>query len=163
MTAPIVESLHLDQRKLPAETFERVTARAGLIKDRQERANKAWENFGKPGRDPVAFGGVLGNYVKRNGWTPHLKVAQLRTHWDQVVGTVNAQHSYVADFRDGVLIIRADSPVWATTLTYLVPQLTETIRERLHGLDVQRITVTGPQSQRSSRSRYSKRSRYTGF
>ena len=35
---PICETLHLDQRKLPAEVFERISRRAGRYKEREERA-----------------------------------------------------------------------------------------------------------------------------
>ena len=55
-------------------------------------------------------------------------------------------HSTVAGFTDGVLTIRAESAVWATQLTYMLPQLTSTIRDRLKGLDIGEIRVTGPQS-----------------
>lgn len=159
MRPPIVETLHLDQRRLPAEVFGRVAARAGLRRDRRRRAEDAWESFGKPGRDPAPLGGVLGTIVRGGGWTPHLKVARMRTHWDQVVGGAIAMHTQVADFRDGVLTIRADSPVWATQLTYLIPQLTATIRERLDGLDVREIRVAGPPRQGAGGGRYARRKR----
>ena len=73
-----------------------------------------------------------------------MKLAQLRNHWDQVVGEAIANHSAVADFTDGVLTIRAESTVWATQLTYLIPQLTDTIRRNLKGLTINEIRVTGP-------------------
>jgi predicted nucleic acid-binding Zn ribbon protein len=73
-----------------------------------------------------------------------MKLAQLRNHWDQVVGQAIASHSAVADFTDGVLTIRAESTVWATQLTYLIPQLTDTIRRNLKGLTIAEIRVTGP-------------------
>ena len=94
---------------------------------------------------------MLGTLAGEGHWVPHLKVAQLRTQWNLVVGDAIAAHSQVADFRDGVLTIRAESPVWATQLNYLIPQLTATIRERLAGLDIERIQVTGP---RQSQGRY---------
>ena len=40
--------------------------------------------------------------------------------------------------------IRAESTVWATQLTYLIPQLTDTIRRNLKGLTITEIRVTGP-------------------
>lgn len=40
---PICELLNLDQRKLPAEVFDRISDRAGRLKEREERARKAWE------------------------------------------------------------------------------------------------------------------------
>ena len=48
-------------------------------------------------------------------------MAQMRDHWDQVVGVENAKHSYPASLRDGVLTIRCDSPAWTTTLSYMTP------------------------------------------
>lgn len=148
MTPPITSLLHLDERKLPAEVYERLAARNGIMSkaDWQRKSDEARENFGKPGRDPTAFASVLGAIAGRGGWTPQLKLAQLRNHWDQVVGPAIAMHSTVAGFRDGILTIRTESAVWATQLTYMIPQLTATIRERLAGLSIEEIRVTGPQS-----------------
>lgn len=83
---PICETLHLDQRKLPAEVFERISKRAGRYKEREERARQAWENFGKPGRDPQTVGNIFNVIATQGSWTPHLKIAQMQNHWDQVVG-----------------------------------------------------------------------------
>ena len=157
---PICELLNLDQRKLPAEVFDRISDRAGRLKEREERARKAWESFGKPGRDPET-GGSLFNLLASNGaWIPHLKMAQMRDHWDQVVGVENAKHSYPASLRDGVLTIRCDSPAWTTTLSYMTPLLTDTIRRKLEGLTINEVRVTGPQSQGFSRGRISRKIRY---
>ncbi|WEV65806.1 DUF721 domain-containing protein [Bifidobacterium sp. ESL0764] len=146
MKPPIAEQLHLDLRKLPAEVFNRLASRAGARRDWKAREEKAWNNFGKPGRDPGKLGGVMSVIASDGDWTPHLKLAQLRNHWDLVVGPAIAAHSVVTDFRDGVLTINTESNAWATQLTYLIPQLTATIRQRLRGLEIREIRVTGPQS-----------------
>lgn len=150
MKPPIVRVLKLDERRLPAEVFNRLVERGGYImrdrRAREENSEKAWESFGKPGRDPNSLSGVLSGLAAGRHWVPQLKLAQLRSHWDQVVGPGIAMHSSVADFRDGVLTIRTESPNWATTLTYMIPELTATIRQRLSGLDIREIRVTGPQS-----------------
>ena len=156
MNKPVARMLKLDPRKLPAQVFQRYAARAGIIRDRQEREAKAWESFGKPGRDPNTLGSLVTLLAKNGNWAPHLKLAQLRNHWDQVVGPQIAQHSVVASFNDGILVIRAESPAWTTTLTYMIPQLTDTIKERLDGLDISQIRVTGPQAHPFTRSRYSR-------
>ncbi|MCI1219719.1 MAG: DUF721 domain-containing protein [Bifidobacterium sp.] len=153
MTPPIVLTLHLDQRKLPAETFNRFAAKSGVYRDRKKREQDAWESFGKPGRDPDRLAGVLSVLADRGGWVPNLKIAQLRNHWDQVVGQAVAQHSQVVGFEDGVLTIRTESTVWATQLTYLMPQLSATIRKRLQGLDIREIRVTGPRADSFGRGR----------
>ena len=90
---PICELLNLDQRKLPAEVFDRISDRAGRLKEREERARKAWESFGKPGRDPETVGSLFNLLASNGAWIPHLKMAQMRDHWDQVVGVENAKHS----------------------------------------------------------------------
>ncbi|RSX57465.1 DciA family protein [Bifidobacterium samirii] len=148
MKPPIAVTLGLDPRRLPAETFERLAEHGGYVMrdraSREERSRKAWESFGAPGRDPSAFGSVLGALADRGRWTPHLKTAQLRNHWDEIVGPAIAANTVVADFRDGVLAIRAASPVWADQLRWLLPELSATIRERLDGLDIREIRVTGP-------------------
>lgn len=148
MTLPIAKRFHLDERRLPAEVFERLSKRGAVLRDRRKQREEAFENFGKPGRDPAELGNVMDIIAGNGVWTRNLKLAQLRNHWDQVVGEGIARHTTVASFTDGVLVIRAESTVWSTQLTYLIPQLTATIRERLAGLDIQEIRVTGPASQR---------------
>ena len=157
---PICELLNLDQRKLPAEVFDRISDRAGRLKEREERARKAWESFGEPGRDPETVGSLFNLLASNGAWIPHLKMAQMRDHWDQVVGVENAKHSYPASLRDGVLTIRCDSPAWTTTLSYMTPLLTDTIRRKLEGLTINEVRVTGPQSQGFSRGRISRKIRY---
>lgn len=146
MTPFVTERLHIDERLLPSEVFERFAKRGNVRRDRQRARELAWENFGKPGRDPAGLASVLGDIAKNGVWIRNMKLAQLRNHWDQVVGEGIALHSVVASFADGVLIIRAESTVWATQLTYLIPQLTDTIRQRMAGLDIRQIKVTGPAS-----------------
>lgn len=158
---PICETLNLDRRKLPAEVFERVSKRAGRRKEREERARKAWESFGKPGRDPQDVGSLFASIATQGKWTSHLKIAQMQNHWDQVVGRENALHSYPVDLRDGVLTIRCDSPAWTTAMMYMIPLLTDTIRKKLEGLTINEVRVTGPQQQGFSRGRMrSRRTRY---
>jgi len=157
---PICQTLKLDQRKLPAEVFEHLSKRAGLLKEREENSRKAWESFGKPGRDPATMGSLFNILAQNGAWIPHLKMAQMRDHWDQVVGEATALHSYPASLRDGVLTIRCDSPAWTTTLSYMMPVLTDTIRKNLEGLTIDKVKVTGPQQQGFSRGRISRKLRY---
>ncbi|NMM94800.1 DUF721 domain-containing protein [Bifidobacterium oedipodis] len=151
MNPPVAERLKLDQTKLPADVFERLSHRGAILKDRRRRREEAIENFGKPGRDPAELGSVMTAIAGNGVWTTNMQLARLRNHWDQVVGQAIANHSQVAGFTDGVLTIRAESTVWATQLTYLIPQLSATIRERLSGLDIRDIRVTGPASARFTR------------
>lgn len=154
MKAPIAQRLHLDERKLPASVFESFARRGGLRREREQRREAAWESFGKPGRDPQSLATAFGSVANAGVWKRNMKLAQLRTHWDEVVGQGIASHSQVASFVDGVLTIRTESTVWATQLTYLIPQLTATIRERMEGLEIRDIKVTGPASARFGTRRF---------
>lgn len=144
MTPPIAVTLKLDPRELPAKVFEGYARRESSRKARAERAEAAWESFGKPGREPARLGGVAAIIARDGAWIPHLKIAELNNHWDRVVGADVARHSHVIGFKDGVLTIGTESPVWATTLTYLIPQISDAIRRNLDGLDVAHIRVVGP-------------------
>ena len=141
---PIAVTLKLDERALPAEEFEHVSARAGLIAERRVKREEALENFGKPGRDEVAFGSLFAGIAKRAGWVPHMKLAQLRHDWASIVGDVIARNTWVGAIDNGVLTIHAKSPSWTTQLTFMLPELREKVLERLNGLDIRDIRVTGP-------------------
>lgn len=59
MNPPIARQLNLDETKLPAEIFERLSRRGATLKDYRRRREEAIENFGKPGRDPAELGSVM--------------------------------------------------------------------------------------------------------
>lgn len=153
MRKPIVESLHLDQRLLPAKVFEEYTRQAAKQEELQEKSRMAWFDFGKPGRDPNRLGGVISSMATGSGWVPHMKVASLQNRWDAVVGPGIAAHSRVVSYKDGVLIVQAQTTVWATQLTYLVPQLKEAIARRLQ-MPVTEVKVTGPHNYSFRRGRF---------
>ena len=154
MREPVTVSLSLDERILPAQVFERFARRSATLEGLHERSRRAWLSFGKPGRDPSALASVVGSLASARGWTTHLELAGLSNHWDSVVGTGIAAHSHVVSYADGVLTIRAESTVWATQLTYLAPQLKATIAQRLNGLPLRSIIVTGPHAYSFRRGPY---------
>ena len=43
-----------------------------------------------------------------------------------------------------MLIVRAQSTVWATQLSYLIPQLKEKINNNLENIEIKEIKVIGP-------------------
>ena len=88
---PICELLNLDQRKLPAEVFDRISDRAGRLKEREERARKAWESFG------TAFGVILVNEMDGMEW----------------VTVIDGQKEFPAlRFRDSKVMVNPISLIW---------------------------------------------------
>ncbi|MFT8639509.1 DUF721 domain-containing protein [Bifidobacterium sp.] len=151
---PIDLLLHLNVSKLPEQTFRPFAMRGMSVRRLRERSKEAWWNFGKPGRDPNRLGGVLEQIAEQSHWVPHLKIAQLERNWNDVVGPAIASHSHVVSYNRGILTIQASSTVWATQLSYLIPQLQDTIAERLEGLPIERIEVTGPHSYSFRRGKF---------
>ncbi len=157
---PICELLNLDQRKLPAEVFDRISDRAGAAQEREERARKAWESFGKPGRDPKPSAACSICWHRTAHGCPTSKWRRCATIGTRWWAWRTRSTPYPASLRDGVLTIRCDSPAWTTTLSYMTPLLTDTIRRKLEGLTINEVRVTGPQSQGFSRGRISRKIRY---
>lgn len=83
MNPPIARQLNLDETKLPAEIFERLSRRGATLKDYRRRREEAIENFGKPGRDPAELGSVMTTIAGNGVWAANMKLAQLR----QPIGT----------------------------------------------------------------------------
>ncbi len=143
MNPPIARQLTWRRYEICRPKYSSGFRRGATLKDYRRRREEAIENFGKPGRHPAELGSVMTAIAGNGVWTANMKLAQLRNHWDQVVGQAIASHSAVADFTDGVLTIRAESTVWATQRPTLSPELTDTIRRNLKGLTITEIGVTG--------------------
>ena len=127
---PVAVALHLDERKLGAQEFKRLSDRAGLIRERRIKREQARENFGKPGRDVRGFGGVMSGFLQRAGWLPHMQIAALTEE----------------RLADGVLTISTESPAWTQQVQFLRPQILEKVRKTLTGLTVDDVRVVGPQA-----------------
>ncbi len=76
---------------------------------------------------PVPLSQVLARVGERAGLgRSALEAGRLWSSWRTIVGDAVAAHAQPSSLREGVLRIRADSPVWATEVGYLA----ETIRAR---------------------------------
>jgi hypothetical protein len=72
MNPPIARQLNLDETKLPAEIFERLSRRGATLKDYRRRREEAIENFGKPGRDPAELGSVMTTIAGNGVWAANI-------------------------------------------------------------------------------------------
>lgn len=143
---PVHKVLNLDTRKLPEIIFNPIAAKAERESNRIKRADQAWENFGKPGRDPNTLCGVLQILASNKKWNKQLAIAKMRVSWNEVVGESIAQHCEISQILNNVLIIRAQSAVWATQLSFLLPQLKKKINQNLKNIEIKEISVIGPTS-----------------
>jgi predicted nucleic acid-binding Zn ribbon protein len=95
--------------------------------------------------------------VDTKGWSTDINVHTLLGRWPVLVGPTNAAHSHPESYRDGVLTVRAESTVWATSLRSMAPQLVAILNDKLGDGTVSRVTVLGPDAPSWKKGRLSVR------
>jgi predicted nucleic acid-binding Zn ribbon protein len=74
-------------------------------------------------KDPVRLKDALPEAGKRLGMKSPAETALVFARWNQIVGAKVAEHVRPTSLRGGVLRIRADSPGWATEVSYLKEEI----------------------------------------
>ncbi len=119
---------------------------------RQRRAADADTRSG-PGpdrRDPQSLGSSVDRLMRERGWEEPTAVGGLTGRWPEIVGDDVAEHVRPETFEpapDGrglILVLRADSTAWATTMRLLLPTLRHRIDTELGSGAVRDINVLGP-------------------
>ena len=95
-------------------------------------------------RDPKRLGDALDHLVDSKGWSTELNVHIVLARWPTLVGPVNSEHAHPESYADGVLVVRADSSVWASSLRSIAPQLVAKLNAELGDGTVRRVHVLGP-------------------
>jgi predicted nucleic acid-binding Zn ribbon protein len=98
----------------------------------------------------MLLGSSVEKLLRERGWEQPTAAGGLTGRWAEIVGVDVAEHVQVETFEpspDGrglVLVLRADSTAWATTLQYMLPALRTRIDAELGAGAVRDITVLGP-------------------
>lgn len=90
---------------------------------------------------PTALSSSLGRLSRRPGWGERLGAARVEAAWETIVGEGLAAHCEPVRLAGRVLVVRAESPAWATQLRYLTLQLTERADAVLGPGSVTRVEV----------------------
>lgn len=85
----------------------------------------------RPEKEPAALRGLLGPAASGYGLDDALSAGTLWKRWIDVVGPDLAAHAEPTSLRDGVLRVRADSPVWAHEIGYLTGEIRKRANETL--------------------------------
>jgi len=91
---------------------------------------------------PTALSGELAKVARRPGWGERLGAARVWAAWDEMVGEELAAHCEPVRLAGRVLVVRADTPAWATQLRYLTSQLIERAEVALGPGSVREVRVT---------------------
>jgi predicted nucleic acid-binding Zn ribbon protein len=101
-------------------------------------------------RDPMTLGTSVERLLRERGWEQPTAAGGLTGRWSEIVGADVAEHVTVetfepaADGRGLLLVLRADSSAWASTLQYMLPTLRTRIDAELGAGAVRDISVLGP-------------------
>lgn len=99
----------------------------------------------KEGKPPVAVPELLAALARRKGWGRRLEGARIHECWEEIAGEQLAAHAEPIRLHGGVLILRAESPAWATQVRYLTAELVRRANEILGEGQVSSVqVVTGP-------------------
>ena len=85
----------------------------------------------RPEKDPAPLRGLLGPAAAGYGLDDALSAGTLWKRWVDVVGPDVAAHAEPTSLRDGVLRVRADSPVWAHEIGYLTAEIKKRANQTL--------------------------------
>jgi predicted nucleic acid-binding Zn ribbon protein len=111
---------------------------------------------GPDARDPQLLGPSVDRLLRERGWEQPAAVGGLTGRWAQIVGADVAEHVVPETFepaptgRGLLLVLRADSTAWATTMQYMLPAVRARIDAELGAGAVSDITILGPAAARAT-------------
>ena len=90
-------------------------------------------------RRPVSITEVLGKSAGRSSMADKFRRYGLWNRWPELVGSEVASHSQPARWQGNTLVVRVEHPAWIQELTYLKPQMIESIKEKLPKTPIKEI------------------------
>jgi len=94
--------------------------------------------------DPQPVGAAIDGFLAEHGWRQRAAIGGAFGRWAQIVGEELAAHAQPETYRDGELVVIADSTAWATQLQLLAAQLVRRLNAELGEGTVRRVRVHGP-------------------
>jgi predicted nucleic acid-binding Zn ribbon protein len=99
----------------------------------------------REGGAPAPLGQLIGAIAGRRGWHRRLEGARIHERWNEIAGEQLAAHTEPVRLHGGVLVLRAESPAWATQVRYLTADLVQRANDVLGDGQVATVQiVTGP-------------------
>jgi predicted nucleic acid-binding Zn ribbon protein len=123
----------------------------------RRRAGRGQAAEWSSGRDPAPVGDLVEQFIAREGWEREVSVGTLVARWEEIAGRDVAAHCVPESFREGKLVVRAESGPWASNVRLFLPQLAARIAAVVGPGIVTEITVLGPAGPASGKGRWTVR------
>lgn len=94
--------------------------------------------------DLEPLGAALDDVIRSEGWVKDIAVQAVFGRWPEIVGPEIAQHSHPEKLAGKVLVVRADSTAWATSLRTMAAQLVARLNGELGQGEVEKVRILGP-------------------
>jgi predicted nucleic acid-binding Zn ribbon protein len=91
--------------------------------------------------DPLRLRDVLRSEGNRLGIEAAVETGVIFSRWPKIVGDGVAAHARPSSLRHGVLRVRADSPVWATEISYLASEIQRRANDEVRATVVKEVRV----------------------
>lgn len=94
---------------------------------------------------PKSIGEVLGDVVQKRRWEVRVQGATVFNRWADIIGEDNIRFAEPVRLVNGILVIRAANPSWATQLKYMLGHIAQRANEVVGEGMVREVKLTvGP-------------------
>lgn len=97
---------------------------------------------------PLPLAELLETVSTRRGWRQRLEGARVHQRWEEIAGAQLAAHTEPVRLHGGVLVVRAESSLWATEVRHLAGALVDRANAVLGAGQVHKLRVTSGENRR---------------
>ena len=127
-TAPLYLRLKISPTTLPERISRLYVRRLYSRRALEERREKAFDAFGRPGRGLRPVSGAFDALSEALGWGPQLRARRLADDWPDIVGPFIATNTRVASYRNGEIVVIVSDPAW----THALMGMRETVLQKVN-------------------------------
>ncbi len=127
-TAPLYLRLKISPTTLPERISYLYVHRLYSRRALEERREKAFDAFGRPGRGLRPVSGAFDALSEALGWGPQLRARRLAEDWPDIVGPFIATNTRVASYRNGEIVVIVSDPAW----THALMGMRETVLQKVN-------------------------------
>jgi len=92
-------------------------------------------------RNYVSLGDAINLFLEKNGLKEEVKIQQVITQWERIMGKALAEQTEKIWFERGILYLKIASPVWRNELNLAKKEIAKVVNEEIGELMVQDVKV----------------------